>query len=515
MNAPTGNPRCIYHLDCNFVSLRPEFVRDQLARVAAMGYDTILWELEDQVRWETCPECATPDSWSKEEFKDLLRLSRSLGLEAVPLLQTVGHGEYVMKHERYHSFREDPDFSDCYCVSNGEVRSFLKQWIAEICDLFGEVSHFHLGGDEAYRFGTCKHCVEQERNSLYATHLDDISAILRSRGIRPGIWHDMILAHPATIHRIPKDFLLWDWNYRAGAKAAEDVQIWGTGMVSAPSLTAAQRQQFPQIVDSTGQLNPFYTTDFLIEQGYDVILCSAARAYQSGPFCPNVAEHAHNIVAVAAKTRAATLFGQCVTSWAIRLNPVLAGTPLYDLPRRTNRNPDIPMEETAHQSFAAHLGFEKAWEAAKNLGVCDYRVRILSAVQWSGLKDSIPAPPRYLENWILRWVDEKESFWSEREAMFANMIDSTRVGLDLLLPHAPKTMLGTLWARAGRVQLSYLQMLNEVLCMDPARRGLPRELRELGAEITGFYASEQNRASAEANAALIVDPLIEYVEDRA
>ena len=35
----------IFHLDFNFVSQRQEFVRDLLARVAAMGYDAILWEM--------------------------------------------------------------------------------------------------------------------------------------------------------------------------------------------------------------------------------------------------------------------------------------------------------------------------------------------------------------------------------------------------------------------------------------------------------------------------------------
>jgi hypothetical protein len=96
--------------------LRPEFLREQLDTPAALGYDAVLWELENQVRWESCPECALPDSWSKAEFRELLDYSRKLNLEPIPLLQTIGHGEYVMMQEKDHAFREHPDYSDCYCV---------------------------------------------------------------------------------------------------------------------------------------------------------------------------------------------------------------------------------------------------------------------------------------------------------------------------------------------------------------------------------------------------------------
>lgn len=506
-----SNPakRQIFHLDCNFVSLRPEFVRDLLGRVAAMGYNTILWELEDQVQWETCPECAHQASWSKEEFRSILNDSRSLGLEPIPLLQTIGHGEYVMTHPRYHSFREHPEFSDCYCVSNPEVRGFLKTWIDEICDLFGGIRHFHLGGDEAYRFGTCGLCAARERNDLYAEHLDELATVLRQRNIRPGIWHDMILACPGTIQKVSREFLIWDWNYDAGLRPAENVRIWGGGRLATRDLTPEQKAQFPEILDPGGNLNSFYTADFLTHRGYDVILCSAARAYQSGPFCPKVEVHAGNIMAVAEKAGRAGLFGQCVTDWAVRLNPVLAGIPLLDLPNQLKVT--LSPMKSIRMTFAEQFGFAEAWDTALLLGECDYRVRIFSAVQWSGLKDSRPAPPGYLQNWIDRWIMENEPFWFEREAMLDGMLDSTRRGLDLILPHAKETPLAALWSQAATVQLAYLEVLREVICETPQTRTLEK-LQEVRAKITALYSSEQNAASAAKNAALLIDPLQEFVE---
>ena len=86
----------IFHLDFNFLMLTKEEIRRQLASVAAMGYNAILWELEDKVRFETIAPCIHPDALSKEEFAEILAYSRNLGLEPIPLLQTLGHGEYVL-----------------------------------------------------------------------------------------------------------------------------------------------------------------------------------------------------------------------------------------------------------------------------------------------------------------------------------------------------------------------------------------------------------------------------------
>jgi len=504
----------VFHIDCNFVSLRPEFVRQLLETVAALGYRAILWELENQVQWETCPECATPDSWTKAEFRDILAYSRSLDLEPIPLLQTIGHGEYVMTHARYHAFREHPDYSDCYCVSKPEVRDFLKTWIEEICDLFGSIRHFHLGGDEAYRFGTCARCAAREPNDLYAEHLDALSAGLHQRRIRPGIWHDMILSHPGSVGRILPDYLIWDWNYTAGTGPVENVRIWGVGDVTRKNLTPEQLVQFPEILDANQELNPFYTADFLTNRGYDVVLCSAARSSHDSPFCPKISVHADNIAAVAAKARTANLAGHCVTSWALRLNPVLAGIPLLHLPVHYDRSSQSPLADILSSLAKEHFGFAEGWEAAECLSVCDNRVRIFSAVQWSCLKDSRPAPPHYLQRWIERWLEEDEPFWFGRDEMLATMIQSTQQGLTILQSQAGPTPLAALWIRAGLLQLRYLRLLREVISPASKSSSGPLEWEPLRKEMIEFYGTEQTPASAEKNAALLLDPLREYVEDK-
>ena len=51
------------------------------------------------------------DAFSKEAFRELLVECHDLGLEPIPLLQTIGHAEYVLKHEKYRHLRELPDYT--------------------------------------------------------------------------------------------------------------------------------------------------------------------------------------------------------------------------------------------------------------------------------------------------------------------------------------------------------------------------------------------------------------------
>ena len=76
----------IFHMDFNGVSLKGDYVRSWLRRLKGMGFEAILWELEDKVQWETCPECVWPEAMSKDEFREILSYSRALGLEPLSLI---------------------------------------------------------------------------------------------------------------------------------------------------------------------------------------------------------------------------------------------------------------------------------------------------------------------------------------------------------------------------------------------------------------------------------------------
>lgn len=113
-----------FHIDMNIGRFKYDCLKKWLKELSSIGYDTIVWEVENNIKWEVCPECVSPDAFSKDEFRKLLQYSTELGLESIPLLQTLGHCEYVLRHNRYKHLAELPDKIVQYCPLNSTCRFF-------------------------------------------------------------------------------------------------------------------------------------------------------------------------------------------------------------------------------------------------------------------------------------------------------------------------------------------------------------------------------------------------------
>ena len=518
-----SEPLCIFHIDLNFVCLKPEYLRQWLRDLAGMGYNAILWELEDKVRWESCPDAIWPEAMSKAEFRQILDEARTLGLESIPLLQTVGHAEYILMRDAYRDMRELPDHCDCYCTENPAVRDFLKQLIAEYLDLFGDIHRFHLGGDEAYVFAKCPICTKKAdaigRNALYSQHIMDISEPIRQQGIRAGIWGDMILNHPQEMAAIPRELEIWDWNYWDLDGPMDTVRVWDKGQMHLDELTDDIRQQYPEILREDGKLRGFYTSDALRRMGYDVILCSAARSSGDSVFCPRTLVHSQNIAGAASRVATAGLSGTCVTSWAIRLNSWNAQLSMLPIAPQIMKTPEADLEPL-RQLIASELFGTDAAEFVTatdsiSSAIFPFSKSRTTAVQWTGLKDSLPTPPDYIRDLLADW--EKSGRMDQECAAIDETIVDIRSGVTQLEAFALKATTGhthlQYWIQIAKLQLRQAEMAREILARNRTTQNTEL-LRSLKHEYETLLGLEQTPQSAAKNAGLVYDCLIEYVSEK-
>ncbi len=517
----------IFHFDFNSVALNENYVRHWLKKAAGMGYNAVLWEVEDKIQWETCPECVYSDAFSKETFKSILNYSRQLGLEPIPLLQTIGHAEYVLQYYKYKSMREDSARYDCYCTSNLDVRNFLKKWIAEYLELFGEIKYFHLGGDEAYAFATCCKCKTEAdkfgENYLYAEYVNDIAQPLLEKRIRPGIWCDMILKEPEKINYISKDFIIWDWNYWDGYNEPDRVMVWSkSSRLAKDDLTKSIRSQFPDIVDESGKLNPFYTSDALKKLGYDVILCSSSRSHGDGVFAGRNDIHVDNIIGAAQKTVKLNLLGNCVTSWAVRVHNFETQEPWFYLAPLTINNPSLLKEELLVKTSEKIFGVPDAefFGIAGKVGYSfPFANENTTGIMWTGMKDSKPAPENYIRQMIDRWKNPASNRWNSSAARIKNSIDTISVGISELNEFIKKAKDGkdvlNAWSLAGYFQYWQAIVAKEIVNNE---EGKPDSsvinkadiLSSLKTQYVGWAKTWMTTNSAEQNAGFFYDAIQNY-----
>ena len=394
-----------FHIDMNIAQFRGEYLKERLKLLAGLGYNTILWEVENNIRWETCPECVSPNAFTKEEFEDILVYSRNLGLEPIPLLQTIGHCEYVLKNEKYRRLAELPGRIDQYCPQNPEVITFLQKWIDEYLEVFGNIRYFHLGADEAYALGECPRCrADAEKNSLsglYISHINTLSRPLADKGIRPIIWGDMILHHPEALDRLSRKIMIFDWLYDRYFGSGQ-VNIWGQGNRGRDDLDAMTLERFGRYLypfgDEPGRdPDPFYTAAYLEDRGFDVVICPSSSCYGDSVYAPRTYFHMRNTSDSCRQGLSGGRKGAVLTSWTVHLFPWELQETAIELPSFIFHQPDGDLAAYEKSYVREHFGiddrsfFSAAGRLAKR-GLFNY------AADLGFFKDANPAPKDYVLN---------------------------------------------------------------------------------------------------------------------
>lgn len=412
-----------FHIDMNMAQHRVDYLKRWLARLAHNGYDTILWEVENSIEWDTCPECSSPDAISKLEFQQLISECHNLGLAPVPLFQTIGHAEYVLKHPKYAHLKELPDKLDQYCPLHPDLMPFLHQWIMEYLDVFGSVKYFHLGADEAWWIGQCPRCrsyVEQHSISeLYIQHVQQTAVPLLDRGITPIIWADMLLHYPHAIDRLSRKFMLFDWIYSV-YRGSGEIHAWGQGVLNANDLLAQESSEFMQRFSpylfphghEPGR-NPetFYTADYLAAQGFDVVTCPAASSYGDNVFSPRNWLHVANTFDSFEKGMQSHLRGSVLTSWSVHLFPWELQWPTISVPAFILRHPHSDLSDYPTWFEQRHFKVEDHqdgpvgvfWKAAGLLSKCC----LFSHTSSLGFgKDGGPVPADHVADTLRKIIED-------------------------------------------------------------------------------------------------------------
>ena len=335
------SPLVIFHLDLKVAQFKRPYLKSLFVRLRRVGYTHVCFEIEDKVRLDTCPEAAWPEAYSKEEFASILADAKEAGLEAIPLVQTFGHLEYVLRHARFAPFREDPICHAQICPSSPGAVDLVEDMCAEVRELFDNPALMHIGGDETRQLGACPKCADRVRRGsgsrLYVEHMRNVCEPLIAAGTRPIFWADMVLGHPDALELMPREAIFCDWDYWTGDEPHPFVRVWtGKGAQQLDPRKPARRPagepgEFPEwfmkrygrFLYPQGTAGPhatwFYAA-YLRAHGYDVIVAPTARCSGDNMFFPS-AVHMPNCVGACAKAildRSA--MGVLLTSWAVRLN---------------------------------------------------------------------------------------------------------------------------------------------------------------------------------------------------
>lgn len=242
------------------------------------GFDAIGLYLEHRFAYPSAPwahgeGCVTPEMVQKlqDEFPRL---------QIIPFINLLGHMEGFIYTEYGKRFREEMFQGLQACPSKPDFVAFCGSLVDDVLKCFNS-ELIHIGGDETWQLGSCDLCKAKVEASsgdgkaeLYGKHFGPLAERVQKAGRRPAIWGDMFKDHPSAIDYIPKETLIFDWQYRKGVRET--------------------------------------ATPFL-EKGFEVVGCPALHTYNATWL--HIPESERNVREHAKDASEMGLHGVCVTTW--------------------------------------------------------------------------------------------------------------------------------------------------------------------------------------------------------
>jgi len=240
-----------YHVDLR-VQIMPMPTLKALAKeISALGFNTLIMEWEATYPYKQHSIISNRYAYSREEVTEFINYSEGLGLDVIPLQQSLGHAEYILMHERYAYLRADKrNLSQIDPTRLDAAREFFTELYSDMLSTH-QSQYVHIGGDET-RILDCKRCQEAwgddgeelGKSKLYVEYMTMIAEIVIAQGKTPLLWADMILAHPDAIADMPKNVIYIDWNYgwkfdRFGENPRTLIKKYGLKFWGAPSIRSS------------------------------------------------------------------------------------------------------------------------------------------------------------------------------------------------------------------------------------------------------------------------------------
>jgi hypothetical protein len=201
---------------------RPDFLRKLLPRYAAWGYEELYLHLEDAVHYPSLPGIGRTDAYRYEELGQLVAEAKKHGIRVVPIVNLLGHTQYLIKHPDLRDLNElrddsgDPLVSGQICPLHDralEVAGKLLRDMAPFCTA-GKV---HVGLDESFHLGKCPRCREEVARIGLAGHfaglVNRLHSLTAGLGLQMGLWADMLYFVPEAIPQLPAGITAYDWYY--------------------------------------------------------------------------------------------------------------------------------------------------------------------------------------------------------------------------------------------------------------------------------------------------------------
>ena len=232
--------------------------------LASYGVNTLLIDVGDAIQYETHPEIAAEDAWSKDFLKTKLNEIRSLGIEPIPKLNfSAAHDAWLKEYGNM--------------VSTPTYYRVCADVIAEVCEVFGYPRLFHLGFDEENYHFQQRYAIAVVRNEeMWAHDLNFLCNECEKHGARPWMWSSFVKYYRKTFEtKISRYVLQSNAFYGMFPFPDEDLQLRSFDPLTPDSYEVLDAMGFEQVPTGSCWNNSVNITQIHVKIMVAVAECSS------------------------------------------------------------------------------------------------------------------------------------------------------------------------------------------------------------------------------------------------
>lgn len=170
------------------------------------GYNAIGLYLEHRFAYPSAPWVAGKEVLTPDVIEALQVEFPSL--QIVPFINLLGHFEGFIYTDHGSIFAKDKFKGMQADPSDPDFQDLCRKLIDDTIAIF-KSDLIHIGGDETQQLGS----TDEEKSRVYAEHFGPLAQYVVDKGRTPGVWGDMFHEHPSALDAMPKETIVFDWQY--------------------------------------------------------------------------------------------------------------------------------------------------------------------------------------------------------------------------------------------------------------------------------------------------------------
>ncbi|XP_063866168.1 hexosaminidase D-like [Scylla paramamosain] len=197
----------LVHLDLKGAPPRMSYYEQIFPVISSFGATGLLVEYEDMFPYhDKLAHLKAPHAYTQEDILKLHELAAKSNLTVIPLMQTFGHFEFVLKHDENRAVREVEGYPNTLCPTHPDSFPLVTELLTQIMNLHFTDKYLHIGADEVWHIGKCPRCqVEMESKGMSTEDLFQMWVFKVARWFKKEYPHVTIIMWDDMIRNIPAE----------------------------------------------------------------------------------------------------------------------------------------------------------------------------------------------------------------------------------------------------------------------------------------------------------------------